>query len=157
MLDIYKPIVETSTISFELRVPSVDEFSARVKSYGESHAWIVAEKQGAVLGYAYGLPHRSREAYRYSAETSVYVAPTSRGEGVGKRLYGDLFERLATGGYYQAFAGVTLPNEASEALHAAVGFQRIGTFPKVGFKFGEWCDVSWWSRSLRDDQPDGAS
>lgn len=154
MLRIYAPIVEQTTTSFELVTPSVDEFRGRVERSVATHDWLVAEEDGVILGYAYGTPHRSRAAYRFSAETSVYVAEEARGRGLGSRLYERLFASLANRGYYQAFAGVTLPNPASEALHCKVGFRRIGQFPSIGFKYGNWHDVAWFYRPLRDGKPD---
>lgn len=153
MLVIYGPIVEQTTISFEERVPSVADFADRIEGTLAEHQWLVAEAQGQVLGYAYGTAHRARAAYRYSAETSVYVAPAAHGAGVATRLYERLFEDLIALGYYHAFAGITMPNDPSVAFHRAVGFESIGTFPKVGYKQGQWHDVSWWHRPLQHGAP----
>jgi len=148
MLAIYRPIVENTVISFELETPSEEEFAGRVAAYGASHAWLVAEANGVLAGYAYGSPHRPRAAYRYAVEVSAYVDERFRGRGIASSLYGQLFERLRGQGYASAYAGITLPNDASIALHSGVGFNPIGTFPKVGFKFDRWHDVSWWYRPV---------
>ena len=102
---------------------------------------------------AHGSPHRERAAYRWSAETSAYVDPSVQRQGVGKALYLALFEVLAARGYCNAFAGMTLPNDASAALHRSVGFEPIGVFRRVGWKFGTWHDVAWSQRRLRDAPP----
>ncbi len=153
LLAIYAPIVERTAISFELTPPTADQFAERIRRYGGSHGWLIMERDGQIAGYAYGMPHREREAYRYSAEVSVYVHESWRGRGVGGALYRRLFENLGTRGFFHAYAGITVPNEGSIALHGAAGFRHVGTFPSVGFKFGEWHDVSWWHRPLRKDKP----
>ncbi len=150
---IYAPIVEHTAISFELTVPSVEEFAGRIDAANRSHAWLLAERDGRPVGYAYGTAHRSRAAYRFSTETSVYVHEDVRGQGVGSSLYRSLFDELARLGYFHAYAGITVPNPASEAAHRRAGFAHIGTFPRVGFKFGRWHDVSWWHRVLREGVP----
>lgn len=149
MLAIYRPIVEHTAISFELVPPSLDEFEARVRKYIDGWACLVAEHYGAIVGYAYGASHRERAAYAWSTETSAYVRPDARRRGVGTRLYQSLFTALAERGYCNAYAGITLPNEASVALHRSVGFRDIGLFPSVGWKFGAWHDVGWFHRNLR--------
>jgi phosphinothricin acetyltransferase len=112
--------------------------------------WLVSEDaQGKVSGYVYASKHRERPAYRWSVDVSAYVREDARGQGVGKRLYPALFAELAALGYVQAFAGIALPNQASLALHASVGFQPIGIYRKVGFKLGAWHDVGWWQKELR--------
>lgn len=149
MLTIYRPYVEESGISFEFDVPSLDEFSARVRKYLAGWACLVAETEGRILGYAYGSVHRERKAYQWSVETTIYVDAAAQGRGLGRRLYGELLPELGDLGYCNAYAGVALPNDASVALHRAVGFAPIGTFPRVGYKFGQWHDVAWFHLALR--------
>ncbi|HET7814562.1 MAG TPA: GNAT family N-acetyltransferase, partial [Candidatus Baltobacteraceae bacterium] len=153
--DIYEPFVTDSHVSFEEVVPDEPAMRERIEHYGKSHAWLVAEEDGRVLGYAYGCPHRTRPAYRWSAEVAIYVHPDARGRGVAKSLYGALFERLRGRGYHSLFAGVALPNDASIALHRSVGFEPVGVFRRIGFKNGRWCDTSWWQLQLTtgDDPP----
>lgn len=153
MLDIYGPIVRETAISFELDPPTLAEFEQRVRKCAETWAWVVAVKDEKVLGYAYGSSHRERKAYQWSTETSAYVLEAARGQGVGKALYRALLPALATRGYCNAFAGIALPNAASVALHQATGFTPIGTFPRVGHKFGHWHDVGWFNCRLRDSPP----
>jgi len=151
LLAIYRPYVEGTTVSFEEDPPSPEEFAKRVGKYAESHAWLVAVADGRIAGYAYGSPHRERAAYRFSTETSVYVASVAQRTGVGRALYEALMPRLADKGYCNAYAGVALPNAASVALHEAVGFRQVGVFPRVGHKFGRWHDVLWLHRALREE------
>lgn len=151
LLEIYRPSVETTAVSFELETPSIDEFASRVATAQTRWAWLVAEDAaGAVAGYAYGGAFRSRPAYRFATEVSAYVADAHRGRGVGKRLYSELLGRLESLGYCTAYAGIVIPNDASVALHRAVGFEPAGVFRRAGWKFGAWHDVSWWQRILRD-------
>ncbi len=150
MLEIYRPHVESSAVSFEEEAPSVEEFAARVRGYLAQWAALVAVDGDRVLGYAYGTRLRERAAYRWSVETTVYVASGAYRRGVGRQLYEALLPRLASAGYCNAYAAIALPNPASERLHEAVGFTRVGNLPRVGFKFGQWHDVAWYYRPLRD-------
>lgn len=145
---IYAPVVEKTAISFEMVPPSEDEVAGRLRATLTTHPWIVAEDDGDVLGYAYGSPFRSRAAYRWSSEVSVYIAETSHRTGLGRRLYAALFELLSEQGYRRAYAGITLPNEASVRLHESMGFDTVGVFREAGFKFDAWHDVGWWQRGL---------
>ncbi len=153
LLAIYAPIVTDTTVSFETVPPGEAEFGQRIATANRDHAWLLAERRGRAAGYAYATRHRAREAYRYSTEVSVYVHPDHRGSGVASALYQQLFETLGELGYYHAYAGITVPNPASMALHRHMGFRRVGTLPRVGFKFGKWRDVSWWHRQLRSGIP----
>lgn len=150
LLEIYRPYVEKTAVSFELEAPSVDEFAARVRKVLGSWQWLVAERGGRLIGYAYGSTHRDRPAYRWSAEVTVYLSADAHRQGAGRALYTHLFEELAAKGYCNAFAGVTLPNAASVGLHRAMGFEPIGIFRSVGWKFGRWHDVAWLQRKLRE-------
>jgi phosphinothricin acetyltransferase len=155
LLDIYRPFVERSVVSFETETPSVAQFAARIEKALHGWAWVVAEENGACLGYAYATAHRERAAYRWSVETSAYVHPDHHRKGIGKALYAALFERLGDKGYCNAFAIITLPNEASIGLHQSVGFEPVGVFKRAGWKFDAWQDVAWLQRALRDLPPDG--
>lgn len=151
MLAIYRPYVENSVISFEQEVPSLEEYTARVGKYVAGWAGVVAEVAGVVVGYAYGSAHRERAAYKWSVETTVYVATNVQRQGVGRSLYSKLLPMLKEAGYCNAYTGVALPNPASVALHQAVGFKPIGIFPHVGYKFGQWRDVAWFHVALREE------
>lgn len=149
---IYEPFVTESAVSFEREPPSMDEMAARIAETMERYPWLVGEgaEDGAILGYAYGTRHRGRWAYQWSAEVAVYVAPAQRGRGVGRRLYEALFTILAHMGIHGAFGGVTLPNDASVALHRSMGFEEVGVYRGIGCKFGRWHDVQWFQRALRE-------
>ncbi len=153
LLAIYRPYVTGTAISFELEPPAVEEFRGRIERALAEWAWLVAERDGQPIGYAYATPHRARGAYRWSVEPSVYVDGGSHRRGIGTRLYEALLPLLARKGYCHAYAGITLPNDASLALHRRLGFQAVGVFRSVGRKFGAWHDVSWWHLPLRAEPP----
>lgn len=145
---IYRPIVESTTISFEEIAPDEVEIAQRIADTAASYPWLVAQDETGVIGYAYAGRHRQRAAYRYSVDVSVYVAQDHRRRGIGIALYEDLFARLHRQGFHRAFAGVALPNDASVTLHKRCGFELVGTYKEAGWKFGRWIDVSWWQRPL---------
>ena len=148
---IYAPVVENTSISFELTSPTVDEMRSRIVKTLPDLPWLVSEDaQGLVNGYVYASKHRERPAYQWSVDVTAYVREDARGAGVGKRLYQVLFQELAALGYFQAFAGIALPNDASVALHESVGFVPIGVYRNVGFKLGGWHDVGWWQKEIRE-------
>ena len=120
----------------------------RVETTLRSYPYLVAENGGRVVGFAYASQHRARAAYRRSVDVTVYVAEHARGAGVGRALYGDLLPMLAERGFHAAFGGIALPNPGSVALHEAMGFEHVGVYREVGFKFGRWHDVGWWQRLL---------
>jgi phosphinothricin acetyltransferase len=139
--------VTDSCISFEIEAPDEREMARRIGDYGASHGWLVAEVDGAVAGYAYGSPHRTRAAYASSCDVAVYVDPAHTRRGLGRALYGELLPLLAAN-HHAAFAGIALPNDASVGLHEAMGFAPVGIYREVGWKMGGWRDVGWWQRLL---------
>jgi phosphinothricin acetyltransferase len=147
---IYAPVVSQTAISFENEPPSIDEMRARIAAGGHQYPWLACENSGALLGYAYATSHRTRAAYQWCVETSVYVDPLCRRCGVARGLYAALLRILALQGFYNAYAGITLPNPASVALHEACGFEMIGIYRSIGSKLGAWHDVGWWGRALQD-------
>ena len=147
---IYAPIVLDTAISFEWVPPSPEAFRARIVKTLAQYPWLVAaDASDTVAGYVYAGSHRDPPSYQWSVTTSVFVREDSRGQGIGKALYGELFRQLVALGYYRAFAGIALPNDGSVALHESVGFARLGVYEKVGFKFGAWRDVGWWQKELQ--------
>ncbi|SDT02268.1 phosphinothricin acetyltransferase [Friedmanniella luteola] len=140
---VYAPYVLDSSTTFELVPPTVPEMAGRIAAAQARHAWLVLERADVVVGYAYGGPFKARPAYRWACEVSVYLAPDQRGAGGGRALYTALLDRLTGRGYRTAAAGMTQPNEASAALHRALGFTTVGTFRRVGWKHGRWHDVTW--------------
>lgn len=145
---IYAPYVTDTAISFEDEAPTPAEMAERIGAASARHAWLVGEEDGRVIGYAYGGPFRARAAYRWTTEVSVYLEVGRRRTGAGRALYTALLDRLAALGFTEAVAVMTLPNEASAGLHEALGFAPVGTFRRVGRKFGIWHDVQWLQLSL---------
>jgi L-amino acid N-acyltransferase YncA len=150
---IYAPYVRDSVTSFEDRAPDGAEFARRIASISRTHPWLVAENAGELAGYAYASPHRERRAYRWAADISVYVAQHRRGAGIGTALYGALIPLLARQGMRIVCAGITLPNDASVALHESFGLEPIGVYRRIGWKAGAWHDVGWWQRELEGSDP----
>ena len=146
---IYAPFVTDTSVSFEMVPPSIEEMAQRIGTTLQRTPWLVYEQDGRLIGYAYGSKHRDRAAYQWSVEVSAYVRLEARRTGVARALYERLFEILAMQGFYSAFAGITLPNEASVAFHRAMGFRDIGVFHSIGYKFGQWHDTGWLERPLR--------
>ncbi|WP_329003557.1 GNAT family N-acetyltransferase [Kribbella sp. NBC_00709] len=145
---IYAPYVTGSAITFEIDPPGAPEMAERIAQAQSTHAWLVAEDAGLVVGYAYGGPMKPRAAYRWSCEVSVYLEAGRRRTGAGRALYEALFTRLTHRGYRTAVAGMTLPNPASEGLHKSLGFEPIGTYRNIGWKLDNWHDVAWVQRPL---------
>jgi phosphinothricin acetyltransferase len=152
---IYRPAVVDSAISFEYEPPDASAMTERVSSTLAHLPWIVCEARGDIAGYAYAGRYRDRTAYQWSVEVSAYVRQDVRRAGVARALYASLFSILVLQGFRNAYAGVTLPNDASVGLHRAVGFTPIGVYRGVGHKIGSWHDVAWFERSLspRDPNP----
>lgn len=150
LLAIYNGYVATSPATFDLHPQSLERRRAWFAQFAERgpHRLLVAERGGAPVGYAGTTRFRAKPAYDTSVETTVYVAPEHAGHGIGTRLYAALFEALAGEDLHRAFAGVTLPNDASLALHRRAGFVPIGVFSECGRKFGRYWDVQWLARTL---------
>ena len=154
---IYAPVVRETAISFELEPPSREEMRERIRSLRGRLPWLLCTEGPEVCGYAYADRFRTRAAYQWSAEVTVYVSATWRRRGVGQALYTSLLESLRLLGYRSAFAGIALPNPASIALHETLGFRPAGIFRAAGFKLGRWHDVGWWQLELQPlDRPQAA-
>jgi len=152
---VYRPAVEDSLASFEERAPDAGEMARRMHTVLERTPWLVAVVAGDVVGYAYAGIHRERAGYRWSVDVSAYVAGGHRGRGLGRALYDRLLPMVRRQGFANAYAGITLPNPASVALHASVGMQVIGIYRRVGWKRGSWLDVAWYGMRL-GEPPIGA-
>ncbi len=151
---IYAPNVRDSAISFEVETPPVSEMRERIVETLRQYPWLVCERDGEVLGYVYASKHASRAAYQWSVDVSVYIHERRRRSGVGRALYTSLFKILRLQGFYNAYAnayaGITLPNEASVGLHEALGFRPVGVYRAVGYKLGAWHDVGYWRLALQE-------
>ena len=149
---VYRPWVTDSVASFETEPPDAAEVARRMLS-APRLPWFVACREGAVVGYAYAGQHRTRAAYRWSVDCSVYLTADERGAGTGRALYQRLFPELRELGHVTAFAGIALPNDASVGLHSSLGFTLVGVYRAAGFKAGRWHDVGWFQRPLREPPP----
>ncbi len=150
---IYAPHVLVGTATFEEQAPDSRTMRTRMAAHDGLYPWLVAtqgEDAGGVLAYAYAAPFHTRSAYRWTVETTVYVADAAQRRGAGRLVYEALVDTLTAQGFAQAIARVALPNEGSIALHEAVGFRRAGVQREVGFKLGRWIDVGLWQRELAE-------
>jgi L-amino acid N-acyltransferase YncA len=155
---LYAPYVQRTPISFEEIAPSADEMARRVADVLAYAPWLTALVDDAIVGYAYASRHAERAGYRWSIDVSVYIDERFHRRGIGRKLYNELLQIVERLNYRRAYAGVTLPNEGSVALHRAFGFELVGTYARVGWKQGKWYDVAWFGRDLGshtdDTQPD---
>jgi phosphinothricin acetyltransferase len=149
---IYRPIVESTAITFEVDPPSESEMRKRITDTLAHYPWLVYETEDQIAAYAYATRHRVRAAYQWSVDVSICVEARFRRWGIGRGLYTSLFGILAAQGFFNAYAGIALPNPASVALHESLGFQRLGVYHNVGFKLGAWRDVGWWQLGLRQHE-----
>ena len=152
--EIYNYYIEHSAATFEEVAVDGPQMGERVeKMQALSLPWLVAEDSGRVTGYAYASPWNVRSAYRHTVECSVYLEPTATGQGLGGRLYAELFSILRGQDLRIVIGGVSLPNAASVALHEKFGFEKVAHFKEVGYKLGRWIDVGYWQMSLVDSVP----
>jgi L-amino acid N-acyltransferase YncA len=146
---IYNHYVSKTVITFEEDEVSTAVMARRIeKTQSAKLPWLVATRKNTISGYACATKWRSRPAYRFSTEVTVYVDPNYGRLGIGSRLYEELFSRLQAGGIHTVIGGIALPNEASVALHEKLGFSKVAHFKEVGFKFNRWIDVGYWQRNL---------
>lgn len=148
---IYRPFVVDTRISFELEPPSDVLMAERIAKVLQQLPWLVCCTGDRLLGYAYASRYRERPAYQWSVETAVYVDRGHHRNGIGRALYQRLFTILRQQGYFMAYAGITLPNPASVALHESLGFEVAGVYRNAGYKSGAWCDVGWWQCALKNE------
>ena len=141
IVEIYNEYIERGVETFETEPLSEEEMRARVVAIAADYPYLVYEERGEVIGYCYAHAWKERAAYRYTLETTVYLAPRHRGRGIGRTLMERLIEACRARGYKALIACVTAENEASVALHARLGFRKVSHFERVGMKFGRWLDV----------------
>ncbi len=147
-VEIYAPVVRSTSISFETEPPTVPEMEARISEYLEHAPWLIYEEDGRVLGYAYGSKFRPRAAYRWNVEASTYLALEARSRGVGSLLAELLIDLLRFQGFQSLYGVIALPNPASERLSEKFGMKQVGLLPKAGHKNGAWHDVALWHMEL---------
>ncbi len=154
---IYNHYVLNSIVTFEEEAVSAGDMAGRIREIlGAGLPWLVWNEKGRVLGYAYASKWKSRCAYRYSAEATVYLDQTAIGRGIGTKLYAALFDRLRQQKFHTVIGGVALPNAASVALHETLGFQKVAHFKEVGWKYEKWIDVGYWELILDAAEEDAA-
>jgi phosphinothricin acetyltransferase len=153
---IYAPYVRETAITFEIDPPGAAEMRARIEEVTAHFPWLVATDGAHVLGYAYATSFRARAAYRWIVETTVYVAQDQARRGIGRALYAPLLDRLRQQGFCAAIGAIALPNNASVAIHEAMGFVHQGTYRRVGYKLDRWHDVGLWQCDFgpRPDRPE---
>lgn len=154
---IYNGYVERTAISFETEPVTIEAMTRRIEDRLARYDWLVAEREGRegrLLGYAYYGQFRARAAYDHVVESTVYIAEDAVGQGVGRCLYGDLIDSARARGFREIIGVIALPNDASERLHARMGFARVGHLPRVGYKFDRYIDVSFWQCSLPEAADD---
>ncbi|WP_343209858.1 N-acetyltransferase family protein [Anaerolentibacter hominis] len=152
LINIYRPYVEQSAITFEYEVPAEREFRERIRRVGEKYPYLICENEGEILGYCYAHEMHERAAYQWDAELSVYVKQNKRGRGIGTLLYQMLLELLKLQRIQTVTACITLPNEESRAFHESFGFRQTGYSAKAGYKLGEWHDVGWFELALGEHE-----
>jgi len=149
IVDIYNYYIEHTAVTFEEETLNVDDMLLRINKIGQvGHIWLVAELNNKVVGYAYSAPWRERSAYRFSCEITVYLSSEAKGKGLGTSLYQALFVQLKNMDIKTVIGGITLPNDASIALHEKLGMEKVAHFTDVGLKFNQWLDVGYWQVNL---------
>lgn len=150
ILQIYTPYIVNTAITFECKVPTMIEFKERMANIQRIYPWLVCEINNHIAGYAYASRYKERESYKWSVDFSVYIIPEYHRRNIGKALYFALFELLKLQGFYNAYAGITLPNVKSESLNESFGFKAIGVYHNVGYKLGSWHDVKWYELKIQE-------
>ena len=144
ILSMYDYYINNTAITFETSTPDIESFTERIEHISSFYPWLVYENEAKILGYAYASQHRQRSSYRWSVDVTVYIHQSAHGKGIGSQLYEQLLSLLQKQGFYNAYAGITLPNEKSIALHEKFGFVKIGQYNRVGYKINKWWNVGWW-------------
>jgi L-amino acid N-acyltransferase YncA len=148
LASIYNPYITDLVTSFEYEAVDGAEMTRRVGTVTGRYPWLVYEHGGEILGYAYASRWKERVAYHYCAETTIYLRQGDEGRGIGTQLYTELLRILPAHDVKIAIGCIALPNDASVALHEKLGFEKVGHFPAVGFKFDRWIDIGYWRKAL---------
>ena len=150
VLSVYRYYTDNTAVSFEYEAPTKDEYIQRIITNTEKYPWLVCLHNNKIIGFAYASTHRYRAAYQWSPESTIYFAPDFHTKGIGRIIYETLFLLLKLQGYYNLFAGVTLPNEKSVGFHRALGFEEVGIFKNIGYKHGNWHHTHWFQIDLAE-------
>jgi len=145
---IYNFFVNNTDITFEEQPVSAAEMEKRIRDVTATYPWLVVEEEGRILGYAYSGKYRERSAYRYTAELTIYIKNGEEGRGLGAELMGRVIEETRRRGFHSLVSAIAIPNERSVSIHEKFGFEKIGHFKEVGFKFDRWIDVGYWELVL---------
>jgi phosphinothricin acetyltransferase len=161
LVEVYRYYVEHTAITFEYDVPSVEEFEGRIKGITQKYPYLVAEKDGNIIGYAYTSAFHVRKAYEWSAEMSIYLSDDAKGLGLGRKLYEILEDLSKRQGITNLYACIGAPEVEDEYLtnnsihfHEHMGYKLIGRFTKCGYKFGRWYDMVWMEKIISPHQDD---
>ena len=142
--DIYNYYVLNTIVTFEEEPVTVQDMQGRIETTTEKYPWLVYEEGNQVMGYAYAALWKSRCSYRHSLESTIYLRIGQERKGIGKALYGALFEKLSGNEVHAVIGGISLPNEGSVALHEKFGFEKVAQFREVGYKYNRWIDFGYW-------------
>jgi L-amino acid N-acyltransferase YncA len=145
---IYNYHVTNTIVTFEEELVTESEMQQRIVTISLKYPWFVYEEEDSIAGYAYASQWRTRSAYRYAAESTVYLHEDFKGKGIGTALYVRLIEEMKTRSFHSLIGGISLPNNASIALHEKLHFKKVAHFEQVGFKFNHWIDVGYWELLL---------
>ena len=149
-LAVYTPYVQHTAITFEYEVPSLEEFTKRLNTISQHYPCLVCECDGRIIAYCYGGIHRIKTAYQWSVESTIYVAESHHHKGIAAILYSALFDILRLQGFINVYAGISVPGGKSDKFHSRIGFNYLGVFPKIGYKFGKWHDLKWYEYILSE-------
>ena len=152
ILKVYAPFITDTCISFEYTVPTLEEFTQRIKGIADEYPYIVLEAEGEIVGYAYAHLYLERVAYSWDVEVTIYLAPQAQGRGLGVVLYDALEKLMALQNIMNLYSCITGDNVHSIEMHRAIGYEFIGTFPKAGFKHDRWLDVVWMAKSIGEKE-----
>ena len=151
LVNIYRPYVENTAITFDYTVPSVHEFEEKISKSIQRYPFLVAIEGNDILGYAYASEFYPKDAYKWTAEITIYLDEKARGKGVGEKLYSELEKQLYDRGMCRLTSCIAYPDEGSVSFHEKRGFRKVAHFEKVGYKFNRWYDVVWYQKDIREN------
>ena len=152
ILEIYRVYVEETPISFEYVAPDRETFLMRIENTLKRYPYLVCEENGVIVGYAYAGAHKEREAFKWCADTSIYIDGNHHGKGIGQALYNSLIELLKEQGIYKIYAVVTEPNKKSEIFHKKIGFESVAIFENIGYKLGKWWGIQYFHMIINNKE-----
>lgn len=155
ILSVYAPYVLKTANTFEYVVPTVEEFTKRIKKISAHYPYLVCECFGEIVGYAYGSQHRERMGYSWCAESTIYLDEAYHRRGIARALYRVVFALMKEQGYHSVYVSILCANMPSIEFHKSMGFEEIGVFKNIGYKLGEWHSNNWMQLFLNEhgDEP----